>query len=95
MEMNDSHIVYHTVGEFLTFCADGPDAPGAGRWASVFPGKDLEGGKAAGGLLVDQRLRPCIKEGEVRVLTVGNVSQMIILKVPTGGGLSAVGGNSD
>ena len=54
----------------------------------VFPGKYLEGGKAYGGLLVDQRLCPCIKEGEVRVLMVGNVSQTIIRKMPTGGGLS-------
>jgi len=93
--MNDNHIEYHTVGEFLTFCVDGPDAPGAGSWKSVFPGKYLEGGKAAGGQLVDQRLCPRIKEGEVRVLMVGDVSQMIIHKKPSGGGLSAVGGNSD
>merc|ERR1712176_1438261 len=94
MEMNDNHIEYHTVGEFLTFCVDGPDAPGAGRWSSVFPGKYLEGGKEAGGQLVDQRLCPRISEGEVRVLMVGDESQMIIHKKPTGGGLSAVGGNS-
>merc|ERR1712211_63709 len=65
MEMNDNHVEYHTVGEFLTFCVDGSDAPGAGSWKSVFPGKYLEGGKAAGGQLVDQRLCPRIKEGEV------------------------------
>merc|ERR1712107_421434 len=94
MEMNDNHVEYHTVGEFLTFCVDGSDAPGAGSWKSVFPGKYLEGGKAAGGQLVDQRLCPRISEGEVRVLMVGDVSQMIIHKKPTGGGLSAVGGNS-
>jgi len=95
MEMNDNHIEYHSVGEFLTFCVDGPDAKGAGSWKSVFPGKYLEGGKEAGGQLVDQRLCPRISEGEVRVLMVGDVSQMIIHKKPTGGGLSAVGGNSD
>merc|ERR1711879_399998 len=94
MEMNDNHIEYHTVGEFLTFCVDGPDAPGAGKWSSVFPGKYLEGGKEAGGQLVDQRLCPRISEGEVRVLMVGDECQMIIHKLPTGGGLSAVGGNS-
>ena len=88
MEMNDYFFEYHTVGEFLTFCVDGPVAPGAGKWASVFPSKYLEGGKAAGGLLVDQRLCPRIKEGEVHVLTVGDVSQVIIHKMPTGGGLS-------
>eukprot|EP00966_Prymnesium_polylepis_P191133 4430069-Prymnesium_polylepis.1 len=42
MEMNDNHVEYHTVKEFLTFCVDGPDAPGAGKWASTFPGKYLE-----------------------------------------------------
>merc|ERR1719311_1521790 len=94
MEMNDNHVEYHTVGEFLAFCVDGPGGK-AGEWKSVFPGKYLEGGKEAGGQLVDQRLCPRIKEGEVRVLMVGDVSQMIIHKKPTGGGLSAVGGNSD
>merc|ERR1712019_156340 len=48
----------------------------------------------AGGQLVDQRLCPRISEGEVRVLMVGDECQMIIHKVPTGGGLAAVGGNS-
>merc|ERR1719161_1551438 len=94
MEMNDNHVEYHTVGEFLAFCVDGPGGK-AGEWKSVFPGKYLEGGKEAGGQLVDQRLCPRIKEGEVRMLMVGDVLQMIIHKKPTGGGLSAVGGNSD
>merc|ERR1719172_53325 len=56
MEMNDNHVEYHTVGEFLTFCLDGPTGEGAGEWKSTFPGKYLEGGKEAGGQLVDQRL---------------------------------------
>jgi len=64
-----------------------------GEWKSTFPGKYLEGGKEAGGQLVDQRLLPRISEGEVRVLMVGDVCQMIIHKLPEGG-LSAVGGNS-
>jgi len=93
MEMNDNHVEYHTVKEFLTFCNDGPDAPGAGKWESTFPGKYLEGGKEAGGQLVDQRFLPRISEGEVRVLMSGDVVQMIIHKKPEGG-LSAVGGNS-
>merc|ERR1712048_381125 len=94
MEMNDNHVEYHTVKEFLPFCVDGPDGEGAGEWKSTFPGKYLEGGKEAGGQLVDQRLCPRISEGEVRVLMVGDECQMIIHKKPTGGGLSAVGGNS-
>jgi hypothetical protein len=67
----------------------------AGNWSSVFPGKYLDGGKAAGGQLVDQRLLPRISEGEVRILMAGDTCQKIIHKKPTGGGLSAVGGNSE
>ena len=93
MEMNDNHIEYHTVGEFLEFCVNGPGSKKAGNWQSVFPGKYLEGGKEAGGQLVDQRLLPRIGEGEVRVLMAGDTCQMIIHKKPLEG-LSAVGGNS-
>jgi len=95
MEMNDNHVEKHTVKEFLTFCVGGPDAPGAGTWTSTFPGKYLEGGKAAGGQLVDQRLLPRIDEGEVRILMAGDTCQMAVHKKPMGGGLSAVGGNSE
>jgi len=94
MDMTDNHVEYHTVGEFLKFCVDGPDAPGAGKWKSVSQGKYLEGGAALGGQLVAQRLCPRITEGEVRVLMVGNVPQMVIVKKPIGGGSSAVGGNA-
>ena len=93
MEMNDNHVEYHTVKEFLIFCVDGPTAEGAGEWKSTFPGKYLEGGKAAGGQLVDQRLLPRISEGEVRILMAGDTCQMAIHKKPLSG-LSAVGGNS-
>merc|ERR1719409_1651936 len=93
MEMNDNHIEYHTCGEFLEFCVNGPTDK-AGNWQSTFPGKYLEGGKEAGGQLVDQRLLPRISEGEVRVLLAGDACQMIIHKKPEGGGLSAVGGMS-
>jgi len=93
MEMNDNHVEYHTVKEFIEFCVNGPTAK-AGSWKSTFPGKYLEGGKEAGGQLVDQRLLPRISEGEVRMLMVGDVLQMMIHKKPEGGGLSAVGGNS-
>jgi hypothetical protein len=95
MEMNDQHVEYHTVGEFLTFCTDGPDAEGAGEWASAFPGKYLDGGKAAGGQLVDQRLLPRVAEGEVRMLMVGDVLQMIIHKCPHNGGFSAGRNHAD
>lgn len=52
---------------------------------STFPGKYLEGGKEAGGQLVDQRLLPRISEGEVRVLMAGDTCQMIIHKKPENG----------
>ena len=93
MEMNDNHVEYHTVKEFMTFCVKGPEAEGAGEWKSTFPGKYLEGGKEAGGQLVDQRLLPRIDEGEVRILMAGDTCQMAIHKKPLDG-LSAVGGNS-
>ena len=74
---------------------DGPEAQGAGKWTSTFPGKYLEGGKEAGGQLVDQRLLPRIDEGEVRMLMAGDTLPDGIHKKPMDGGLSAVGGNSD
>merc|ERR1711871_946863 len=45
MEMNDNHVEYHTVKEFMVFCVGGPDAEGAGTWTSTFPGKYLDGGR--------------------------------------------------
>merc|ERR1712159_807894 len=84
MEMNDNHVEYHTVGEFLEFCVNGPGGK-AGQWKSTFPGRYLEGGKEAGGQLVDQRLLPRITEGEVRMLMTGNQCQMIIHKKPMDG----------
>jgi len=91
MEMNDNHTEHHTVKEFLEFCVNGPGGA-AGEWKSVFPGKYLEGGKEAGGQLVDQRLLPRISEGEVRMLMVGDALFQIIHKKPVEGGMSAVGG---
>merc|ERR1711937_731819 len=90
MEMNDNHVEYHTVGEFIEFCVNGPTAK-AGTWKSVFPGQYLAGGKEAGGRLVDQRLLPRIVEGEVRMLMVKDTLFMIVHKIPDGG-MSAVGG---
>jgi len=95
MEMNDNHVEYHTVKEFMIFCVSGPTGEGAGTWKSTFPGKYLAGGKEAGGQLVDQRLLPRIDEGEVRILMAGDTCQMAVHKKPMGGGLSAVGGNSE
>merc|ERR1719453_1289874 len=91
MEMNDNHTEFHTCKEFLQFCVNGPGGD-AGEWTSSFPGKYLEGGKEAGGQLVDQRLLPRISEGEVRMLMVKDALFQIIHKKPVEGGMSAVGG---
>eukprot|EP00616_Rhizochromulina_sp_CCMP1243_P000648 CAMPEP_0118961424 /NCGR_PEP_ID=MMETSP1173-20130426/107_1 /TAXON_ID=1034831 /ORGANISM="Rhizochromulina marina cf, Strain CCMP1243" /LENGTH=558 /DNA_ID=CAMNT_0006909593 /DNA_START=15 /DNA_END=1691 /DNA_ORIENTATION=- len=91
MEMNDNHVEFHTVREFLAFCVHGPGGE-AGDWHSAFPGKYLEGGKEVGGQLVDQRLLPRITEGEVRMQMVKDTLFAIIHKQPTDGGMSAVGG---
>ena len=96
MEMNDNHVEYHTVKEFVTFCISGPDAENAGKWQSTSNGKYLEGGKLKKGcLIVDQRLLPRIDEGEVRILMVGGTCHMIIHKKPFGEGLSAVQCNAE
>merc|ERR1712190_149674 len=93
MEMNDNHVEYHTVGEFLEFCINGAGGR-AGKWTSTFNGKYLEGGKEQGGQLVDQRLLPRIVEGEVRMQMVKDSLFAIIHKKPQAGGMSAVGGIS-
>ena len=85
MEMNDNHVEYHTVGEFLKFCVVGPNAPGAGSWTSTSQGKYPDG---AGGELLDQRLLPRTDEGQLRVLMAGDQMQMFIHKKPMVGGKS-------
>merc|ERR1712232_310528 len=81
----------HTVDEFIEFCINGQTAK-SGNWASKGVGKYLEGGKAAGGQLVDQRFCPRIVEGELRYNMVGDTLIGIIHKKPKEGGISAVGG---
>merc|ERR1711871_305636 len=91
MEANDNHEEEHTVGEFIEFCINGrTDA--SGEWTSKGVGKYLEGGKAAGGQLVDQRFCPRIVEGELRYNCVADALVGIIHKKPKEGGISAVGG---
>ena len=85
MEMNDNHVEYHTVKEFMIFCVRGPDAPGAGTWKSSFKGKCLDGGH-----IVDQRLLPRADEGVVRLVYAGDKCEQVIHNKPMGGGLSPV-----
>jgi len=91
MEANDNHAEEHTVAEFIEFCVNGRTAK-SGEWTSKGVGKYLEGGKAAGGQLVDQRFCPRIVEGELRYNMVGDSLIGIIHKKPKEGGISAVGG---
>merc|ERR1719353_1545490 len=91
MEANDNHAEEHTVAEFIEFCINGRTAA-SGEWTSKGVGKYLEGGKAAGGQLVDQRFCPRIVEGELRYNCVGPKLVGIIHKKPKEGGISAVGG---
>jgi hypothetical protein len=93
MEANDNHVEHHTVGEFIAWCLTGRDDEAkAGKWESKGTGKYLEGGKEAGGQLVDQRFCPRIVEGELRYNQIGDGLVGIIHKKPAEGGISAVGG---
>merc|ERR1712190_655088 len=69
-EANDNHIEEHTVGEFIEFCSNGRTDK-SGTWTSKGTGKYYEGGKEAGGQMVDQRFLPGIDEGEARFMMIG------------------------
>merc|ERR1712076_341305 len=91
MEANDNHSEEHTVAEFIEFCVNGRTSK-SGEWTSKGVGKYLEGGKAAGGQIVDQRFCPRIIEGELRYNCIGDSLVGIIHKKPKEGGIYAVGG---
>jgi len=91
MEANDNHAEEHTVAEFVEFCVNGRTDK-SGNWTSKGTGKYLEGGKEAGGQLVDQRFCPRIVEGELRYNMAGDSLVGIIHKKPKEGGISAVSG---
>lgn len=61
-EAVDNHVEYHTLGEFIDFCA-----------------RYVEG---EGGMLVDMRFMPRIKEGEIRILLVGKEPIFVVHKKP-------------
>merc|ERR1712187_594606 len=69
-EANDSHVEEHTVAEFMEFCVNGRTDK-SGDWTSVGTGKYFEGGREAGGQMVDQRFLPRIDEGESRFMMIG------------------------
>merc|ERR1719321_2074342 len=91
MEANDNHAEVHTVAEFIEWCVNGRTDK-SGTWDSKGKGKYLEGGKEAGGQIVDQRFSPRIVEGELRYNMIGPKLVGIIHKKPKEGGISAVGG---
>jgi len=91
MEANDNHVEEHTVAEWIEWCVNGRTDK-SGTWDSKGTGKYLEGGKEAGGQLVDQRFCGRILEGELRYNMVNDVCLGVIHKVPAPGGMSAVGG---
>ena len=91
MEANDNHAEEHTVAEFIEWCIAGRTDK-SGTWTSKGQGKYLEGGKAAGGQITDQRFCPRIVEGELRYNMVGPKLVGVIHKKPAEGGISAVGG---
>jgi len=69
-EANDNHVEEHTVGEWIEWCQNGRTDK-SGTWTSKGAGKYFEGGKEAGGQMVDQRFLPRIDEGEARFVMIG------------------------
>jgi len=69
-EANDNHVEHHTVREFIDWCVNGREE-GKATWESKGTGKYFEGGREAGGQMVDQRFLPRIDEGEARFMMIG------------------------
>jgi len=69
-EANDNHVEEHTVAEFIEWCENGRTDK-SGEWTSKGTGKYFEGGREAGGQMVDQRFCPRIVEGEARFVMIG------------------------
>jgi hypothetical protein len=70
-EACDNHTEEHTIAEFIAFCTIGRTKR-AGTWRSSSAGKYLEGGREAGGQLLDTRFCPRSAEGELRFNFVGD-----------------------
>merc|ERR1719251_856539 len=69
-EANDNHIEEHSVAQFIEWCENGRTDK-SGEWTSKGTGKYFEGGKEAGGQMVEQRFCPRISEGEARFVMIG------------------------
>jgi len=83
-EACDNHTEEHTLAEFVEFCVNGR-TDRSGEWRSIGTGRYFEGGREAGGQMVDQRFLPKIAEGEVRFLMVGREAVRIEHYVYIGG----------
>jgi len=83
-EANDNHIEEHSVGEFIEFCKNGRTDK-SGTWTSQGTGKYYEGGREAGGQMVDQRFLPRIEEGEARFVMIGRALNRVEHYVYIGG----------
>merc|ERR1712066_899965 len=83
-EANDNHIEEHTVAEFMEFCVNGRTEK-SGEWKSIGTGQYYEGGREAGGQMVDQRFLPRIDEGEARFMMIGPVLNRVEHYVYIGG----------
>jgi len=86
-EASNNHQETQSFAEFIEFCARGLTAA-AGAWSTTCTGKYFEGGRAAGGYLVDQRLCPRSAEGEVHCTMIGDVCVDIVHRAPSGGSTS-------
>jgi len=82
-EAGDNHQETHSFAEFVEFCARGLTAA-AGTWSTKCTGRYFEGGRAAGGYLVDQRLCPRSAEGEVHCSMIGDICADIVHRAPPG-----------
>jgi len=70
-EMSDNHMEEHTIAEVVEFFAKGRTQK-SGMWTTGGMGKYLDGGQAAGGMILDQKFYPRVAEGELRITLVGN-----------------------
>jgi hypothetical protein len=89
VEASDNHVEVHTVAEFIEYCTNGRTKK-AGTWTTAGTGKFFAGGKAAGGVLVDQRFCARIAEGELRVSLVANAPVAMAHMMPQAGSISAL-----
>jgi len=70
-EMSDMHVEEHTCAEIIEFFSKGRTEK-SGQWTSSGMGKYLAGGKATGGMVLDQKYYERVTEGELRITMVAD-----------------------